>query len=461
MYKTLLPLLERWFDEAELQGFSLPYSYHSDSQSDAETFTKKAKSVFEVFMSRMGSCYPFHQAAYAGQMLKPPHPAAWLAYAIATSVNTNNHALDGGPETSEMEKEVIRSLSRMVGYEPGTTLGHLTSGGTVANLEALWVARCLHPNKPVLFSAQAHYTHSRMCSVLGISSRAIPFAFGSEEEVDRFRASIAGAGTLVVTLGTTGTGQTEPLDVILPLCREAGVRVHVDAAYGGFFTLLKNSGFLRSAPFEALGGADSIVIDPHKHGLQPYGCGCVLFRDATVGRFYKHDSPYTYFSSDELHLGEITLECSRAGAAAAALWFTIQLLGLEPDSAFAAMLRQCLEAARRFASVIGDDPRFELLMQPETDIVCYFPKAGTADDISRLSREIFRDTMQQGDKSLYLSLYKVDGKEFSRLFPHVESGNPTEPVTLLRSVFMKPDHLVFIPEMHNRLRASLQRITAQ
>ena len=63
--------------------------------------------------------------------------------------------------------------------------------------------------------------------------------------------------------------------------------------------------------------ADSIVIDPHKHGLQPYGCGAVLFKNPEEGRFYKHDSPYTYFTSDQLHLGEITLECSRAGAAAA------------------------------------------------------------------------------------------------------------------------------------------------
>ena len=78
--------------------------------------------------------------------------------------------------------------------------------------------------------------------------------------------------------------------------------------------------------FAAIGQADSIVIDPHKHGLQPYGCGCVLFRDPAVGRFYKHDSPYTYFTSKQLHLGEISLECSRAGAAAVALWATQQLL---------------------------------------------------------------------------------------------------------------------------------------
>src|SRR6185436_2957634 len=71
-------------------------------------------------------------------------------------------------------------------------------------------------------------------------------------------------------------------------------------------------------PWRAIAECDSVVVDPHKHGLQPYGCGAVLFADPGVGRLYSHDSPYTYFTSDELHLGEISLECSRAGAAAAA-----------------------------------------------------------------------------------------------------------------------------------------------
>ncbi len=93
------------------------------------------------------------------------------------------------------------------------------------------------------------------------------------------------------------------LDEILELKERYGFRVHVDAAYGGYFTLIAEAleEPARRA-YAAMEQADSIVIDPHKHGLQPYGCGCVLFRDPAVGRFYKHDSPYTYFTSKELHL---------------------------------------------------------------------------------------------------------------------------------------------------------------
>src|SRR5262249_21377291 len=145
-------------------------------------------------------------------------------------------------------------------------------------------------------------------------------------------------GTVVVTLGTTAAGAIDPLGRVLELRERHDFRIHVDAAYGGYFTLAGNLGPDARAAVDRIAEADSIVIDPHKHGLQPYGCGCVLFRDPAVGRFYKHDSPYTYFSSSELHLGEISLECSRAGASAAALWATMRLLPPEPGGAFASGL---------------------------------------------------------------------------------------------------------------------------
>ena len=85
-------------------------------------------------------------------------------------VNPNNHALDGGPVTSEMEKEAVAELAAMLGLaEP--SLGHLTASGTIANLEALWVARELHPDKGVAYGANAHYTHGRMCQVLRMPAR--------------------------------------------------------------------------------------------------------------------------------------------------------------------------------------------------------------------------------------------------------------------------------------------------
>ena len=97
-------------------------------------------TAFDDYLGRLEGNYPFHHPRYAGQMLKPPHPVALAAYAAAQRINPNNHALDGGPPTSQMEKEVVIDLADMLGL-PDPTLGHLTGSGTVANLEALWVAR--------------------------------------------------------------------------------------------------------------------------------------------------------------------------------------------------------------------------------------------------------------------------------------------------------------------------------
>jgi len=278
---------------------------------------------------RLQDNYPYFHPLYAGQMLKPPHPVAMLAYALAMWINPNNHALDGGRATSAMEKEAVAEIAGMFGWKG--FLGHLCSGGTMANLEALWVAGQLQPGKKILASEQAHYTHGRVTAVLQLPFETVPCDSRGRMDANALakRVERGGVGTVVATMGTTATGSVDPLPEILELGEKHRFRVHADAAYGGYFVLTEILAKDAARAFARIGETDSIVIDPHKHGLQPYGCGCVLFRDPGVGRLYKHDSPYTYFSSAELHLGEISLECSRPGAAAAALWATQRLLPLK------------------------------------------------------------------------------------------------------------------------------------
>src|SRR3989441_533126 len=305
-------------------------------QSESPGMSRLAE-VLGATAERLQDNFPYFHPLYAGQMLKPPHPAARLAYALAMWINPNSHALDGGRATSAMEKEAVAEIAGMFGWK--NFLGHLCGGGTMANLEALWVAGHLSPGK-ILASEQAHYTHGRISSVLQLPFESLPCDARGRMDVHALtkRLERGGVGTVVATMGTTATGSVDPLPEILALRVKHGFRIHADAAYGGYFVLADNlEGPARQA-FARLGEADSIVIDPHKHGLQPYGCGCVAFREPAVGRFYKHDSPYTYFSSTELHLGEISLECSAPGAAAAGLWATQRLLPLERGGAFAALL---------------------------------------------------------------------------------------------------------------------------
>lgn len=410
---------------------------------------QKIEVIIQELQRKLEGNYPFHHPQYAGQMLKPPHPIAWLAYTLTSTINPNNHALDGGPPTSEMEKESIRHLAEMVGYKENY-LGHLTSAGTIANLEALFVARELHPDKFIAATANAHYTHSRMCRVLNTNFLEIPVDSFGHPDIDFLKEHHDKIGTLVVTMGTTGLGFVEPLAELLTITKEFGIRVHVDAAYGGFFKTISKK--LPSAThWNLLHEADSIVIDPHKHGLQPYGCGSVLYKDASVGRFFKHDSPYTYFTSDDLHLGEISLECSRAGASAAAFWATIQLLPLN-ESGIGRILKSAREAALMFQEALNNSDQWECYNSPDLDIIGYFKKPAHKkfSDVSMLSNSIFEKGMSNQESGYHLSLFRVPADQFKSRFDDYETDSDS--VVILRSVFMKEEHEQFIPELVKRLK---------
>ena len=421
------------------------YATHPALEVTDEAFAP----AFAEFTERLRDNYPFFHPRYAGQMLKAPHPAAVVGYLAAMRINPNNHALDGGPATARMEREAVAQLAAMFGLE--THLGHLTTSGTIANLEALFVARETHPELGVAYSAEAHYTHARMCGVLGIKGHAIGTDNAGRMDLEALEESLrtGRVGTVVLTPGTTGLGAIDPVHLALPLCRRYGARVHIDAAYGGFFTLLADAEGpegLPAEPWRAIAQCDSVVVDPHKHGLQPYGCGAVLFRDPEVGRFYVHDSPYTYFTSDELHLGEISLECSRAGASAAALWLTFRLLPPTPDG-LGKVLAAGRRAALRWAELIKGSESLTLYQEPELDIVSYFPTVEPAalTAIDAASARVLAAGMS-APEPVFLSTLRADGDAFGRRHPLITRD--AEGARVLRSVLMKPESEQHVEELH-------------
>jgi glutamate/tyrosine decarboxylase-like PLP-dependent enzyme len=455
------PLLSRATELLEAQFASLP-------AFEAAVDEPAVERVLEAVALRLADNYPYFHPLYAGQMLKPPHPVARAAYALAMTINPNNHARDGGRASSEMEIEAVGEIAAMFGWTE--YLGHLTSSGTLANLEALWVAGQCSPGKRIVGSGQAHYTHNRISAVLNLPYTGVAVDRRGRMDLNALEAELrkGDVGTVVVTLGTTAIGAVDPLDEILALRERYSFRVHVDAAYGGYFRLIPEAldPPARRA-YAAIGQADSIVIDPHKHGLQPYGCGCVLFRDPGVGRFYKHDSPYTYFTSKQLHLhpseprplaggpvhlGEISLECSRAGAAAVALWATQRLLPLAPGGEFAAGLARGRAAALELDRRLRHDGsgRFEPLAAgaPELDIVVWKVNAETPEWASALAQKIF---VASATRDLHLALVQLPQSWFG---PESRAGNGSGLVTCLRSVLMKPEHEAWLDRIWDRMTAA-------
>ena len=413
--------------------------------------------VLEATAHRLADNYPYFHPLYAGQMLKPPHPVARAAYALAMTVNPNNHARDGGRASTEMEIEAVRGIATMFGWTESSDsyLGHLTSSGTIANLEALWVAGQLAPGRRILGSTQAHYTHNRISAVLKLDYTSIPADHRGRMSMEALEAELrkGDVGTVVVTMGTTGVGAVDPLDEVLTLKERYGFRVHVDGAYGGYFRLIPEA--LEEPARRAyalMAKADSIVIDPHKHGLQPYGCGCVLFRDPGIGRFYKHDSPFTYFTSKQLHLGEISLECSRAGASAVALWATQMLLPLTLGGEFARGLARSRAAALELDRRLREDDRFQprVAGAPALDIVVWKLNAENEDVTSALANRVF---LACAERDLHLALVELPLAWF-RPAGGTANGAAAETFTCLRSVLMKPEHEAWLDRIWERLSSA-------
>ena len=359
--------------------------------------------------------YPFHHPRYAGQMLKPPHPVAIAAYTAAMHVNANNHALDGGPATSALEVEVVRDLARDVRLpgrraRPPHLLGHdREPRGAVGGARAA-------PGQGDRATAPTRTTRTRACAPCsGRGSRRRDSPAGSTSTPSRRCAERRRRhGRRHRGHDRHGhrrrrrAGGRAARALRRPRPRRRRLRRLLHAA---------RRARPGRAPFRAIADADSVVVDPHKHGLQPYGCGAVLFRDPGVGRLYKHDSPYTYFTSGDLHLGEISLECSRAGRRRG---------GAVADAALARPRADPGRRRARRARLGGADRATPTCCactaSRELDIVTYFPTRAARVGDRRRQRARARRRDDRPTTRSSCSTLRIDGARLRRRAPGRRDG---------------------------------------
>jgi len=236
---------------------------------------------------------------------------ARAAYALATWINPNNHALDGGRASTAMEREAVAQIAAMFGWQE-----HLATSPAEAPWPTWrrcgWRASFIPARRWRLRRSRTTRTSASAvcCDCPSRNSHRLSRPHGPQ------RARGAAQGRRHRLCGGHARNHRDRLGG--PSARNPGAAGAIRiprprrCGYGGYFTLADNLAPETRAAFDRIAEADSIVIDPHKHVCSLRMRLRVVPRSG-VGHAIQHDSPATYFSSKEIHLGEISLECSRRG----------------------------------------------------------------------------------------------------------------------------------------------------
>lgn len=364
------------------------------------------------------------------------------------------------------------------------SLGSFCSGGTVANITALWVARNQlfsadgqfpgvakaglaaayrhygYDNIGVMSSNRGHYSLSKTVDVLGIGRNNMLTVHSPTQKLDPHQALRLGKAyqesgnkllAIVGVAGTTETGHVDPLDELADVAKELGCWFHVDAAWGGA-TLFSERYRGKLAGIEH---ADSVTIDAHKQMYVPMGAGMALFKDPKHSNAVRHHAQYILREGSK-DLGATTLEGSRNGMALM-VYSSLHILGRR---GYELLINKSIELALEFAAMINAHPDFELTTQPTLSLLTYRLRPQTLSGLENMPVSDITNINKKLD-SLTVSVQKQQreaGKSFvSRTRIEIEKYNG-EIITVFRVVLANPlttkEHLSDILEEQIHIASS-------
>lgn len=311
----------------------------------------------------------FRGGGILGSMCTDPHPSA--RFASNLFVETNLGDPEHFPGTARLEQEALADCRDLVGAPRGAGARFLT-GGTEANLYALYMARELTGRRTAVVPEHGHFSFEKAARLLGMQIEWVP---DQDERADptAIAAAIDDDTALVVAVaGTTELGLVDDVPAITRAARGTGARVHVDAAFGGYVLP-----FLPKPPRYDLGvaGVDSISLDPHKGGMATIPAGVLVTRRAKDWDTVAVETPYVSTPQQAQLLG------TRPGAAAAATWAVHRRLGV---SGYRRIVAGCMATTKRLADGI-ETRGHRLVAPPELNVVTFH-----ADDPERLARRLER-----------------------------------------------------------------------
>ena len=304
------------------------------------------------------SNHHFKDGRILSSMCTAPHALAIKAHMMFIESNLGNPDLY--PGTKRLEQDVIKYIVDLFhGRRPGVN-GYMTSGGTEANITALWIARKISGNREVLYPKTAHFSIIKAIDLLNLEPIQIELDESYRMAVDDVEDKLSENTAAVVCMaGTTELGMVDPIAELSDLCRERSY-LHVDAAFGGFvLPFLKELGYDVPKFDLELDGISSFNTDPHKMGLSTIPAGILLYRDQGFLDKITVDAPYL------ISMKHSTLPGTRNSAAVAATYAVLRHLGRE---GFRAVVKQCMDNTGHLASRI-EELGLTLAVKPLTNVV--------------------------------------------------------------------------------------------
>ncbi len=347
--------------------------------------------------------------------------SAAIADFIAASTNRYVGVRPPAPALAQIEETAIAWLARFMGY-PETAGGILTSGGSLSTLSAIVAARETRlpddfSRGTLYISEETHYCVPKAARIAGfrdwqirriavdarrrIDTRALAHAV----DVDRTKG--LKPFLIIANVGTTNTGAIDDIPRLLSIARGHSMWLHADAAYGGFFRLASGGPELMPDIEEC----DSITLDPHKGMFLPYGTGCLLvLRKETLKRTHSMDAEYLHDvrAQTSPNFSDLSPELSR-DFRGLRIWLPLVLHGV---AAFKAAIEEKLVLTRWAYDQLKDDPRFEILDEPQLSVIAFRLKADAADS-DRLNEELMNRVNRRG--RVFLSSTRLDGRYTIRL----------------------------------------------
>ena len=355
---------------------------------------------------------------FFGYVMGSGEPVAALGDFFASVINQNATAWRSGPATAVIERTVIGWLADARGCEGFS--GTLTSGGSLANLMGLAMAR--EAKAPanetgvtggvVYASSEVHMSVGKAVALLGLgrdSLRLLPADADLRLDPGALREAVAAdraAGrtpiAVVASAGTIVTGSVDPIADIVEVAGAEDLWVHVDGAYGA------PAAMVEPALFQGLGDVDSLSLDAHKWLYQPLDCSVLLYRDAAAARrtFSLTDDYAASLSADPVEgqvFFEETVELSRR-VRALKLWLSLRYHGLE---AFRASIAGNIRRARRLAALVDAEPNLERVAEVPLSAVCFRWSDGDTATLDETNASILDRVNRRG--RVYLSNATVHG----------------------------------------------------